>query len=118
MAVTKGHGNPKWTRDETILALELYLATSSQLPGPSDPRVVALSEELARFNWHPLTRRRDTFRNPDGVSFKLQNIRSVATGKGLGNTSEMDRSVWNEFAGNLAAVALEASRIRKQAGSA
>jgi len=24
MAVTHGHGNPKWTRDETILALDLY----------------------------------------------------------------------------------------------
>lgn len=25
MARTQGHGNPNWTRDETILALDLYL---------------------------------------------------------------------------------------------
>jgi hypothetical protein len=28
MAVTQGHGNPNWTRDETILALDLYLKSS------------------------------------------------------------------------------------------
>ena len=46
MAVTHGHGNPNWNRDETILALEVYFATRGRSPGPSDPQVIALSEKL------------------------------------------------------------------------
>jgi 5-methylcytosine-specific restriction protein A len=38
-----------------------------------------------------------TFRNPDGVGFKLMNIRHVATGKGLGKVSEMARRIWADF---------------------
>lgn len=32
MAVTKGHGNPNWNRDETILALEAYFALGGKNP--------------------------------------------------------------------------------------
>ncbi len=39
----------------------------------------------------------ESFRNADGVAFKLQNIRQVATGKGLGNVSRTDRAVWKEL---------------------
>jgi len=31
------------------------------------------------------------------VAFKLQNLRQVATGKGLGNVSRVDRAVWQEL---------------------
>jgi len=97
MAKTKGHGNPKWTRDETILALDLYFASGDKIPSPKDQRVIELSNLLRRYPLHSAEARRSTFRNPDGVAFKLQNLRSVATGKGLGNTSELDRAVWKEF---------------------
>jgi hypothetical protein len=32
MAVTKGHGNPKWMKEETILALDLYLKAGKAIP--------------------------------------------------------------------------------------
>ncbi len=32
MAVTQGHGNPHWTRDETLLAVALYLAVDGKVP--------------------------------------------------------------------------------------
>ncbi|URK86691.1 hypothetical protein LP421_20825 [Rhizobium sp. RCAM05350] len=38
-----------------------------------------------------------SFRNADGVGFKLMNLRQVATGKGLGNVSNTDRQIWAEF---------------------
>jgi hypothetical protein len=38
--------SPAWTRDELILALDLYLHSRPQLPGKESPEVVALSEEL------------------------------------------------------------------------
>jgi 5-methylcytosine-specific restriction enzyme A len=97
MAVTHGHGNPNWTRDEVILALNLYFDCESNIPGPSDPRVEALSDLLRAFPHHSVAARKESFRNPDGVAFKLQNLRQVATGKGLGNVSRVDRAVWEEL---------------------
>lgn len=97
MAVTKGHGNPNWTRDETVLALDLYLSCEGAIPSKSDERVKNLSELLRSFPYHSFSARKESFRNPDGVAFKLQNIRNVATGKGLGNVSNMDKRIWNEL---------------------
>jgi 5-methylcytosine-specific restriction protein A len=97
MARTQGHGNPNWTRDETILALDLYFDLKGKVPAGSDEQVKALSQVLRRFPYHALASRKDSFRNPDGVAFKLQNLRQIATGKGLGNVSETDRAVWLEF---------------------
>lgn len=100
MAVTHGHGNPNWTRDEVILALDLYIDCKGSIPGQSDPRVTALSGLLRAFPHHSISARKVSFRNPDGVAFKLQNLRKVATGKGLGNVSRIDREVWDELGNN------------------
>ena len=97
MAVTHGHGNPNWTRDEVVLALDLYFDCKGKIPGQSDPRGKALSELLRAFPHHSAAARKESFRNPDGVAFKLQNLRQVATGEGLGNVSRTDRDVWNEL---------------------
>ena len=97
MARTHGHGNPNWTRDETILALDLYLKCHGKIPSRDDRRVQDMSKLLRRLPFHGTASRRGSFRNPDGVAFKLQNLRKVATGKGLGNVSETDRRVWAEL---------------------
>ncbi len=97
MAVTQGHGNPKWTRDETLLALGLYFTLKGQVPSPKAPEIIALSNLLRSLPYHAEAAKQPTFRNPDGVGFKLMNLRQVATGKGLGNVSTMDRQIWNEF---------------------
>src|SRR4051794_37322178 len=97
MARTSGHGNPAWTRDETVLALDLYFDLDGDIPSPADSRIQELSALLRSMPYHAEAARKPSFRNPDGVGFKLQNIRQVATGKGLGNVSQMDRSVWAEF---------------------
>jgi 5-methylcytosine-specific restriction protein A len=97
MAVTHGHGNPNWTRDETIIALDLYFESGVSIPSSSDQRVIEVSELLRALPYHDQAARKPSFRNPDGVSFKLQNLRQIATGKGLGNVSHMDRQVWDEL---------------------
>lgn len=112
MAVTQGHGNPNWTRDETILALELFLSSGEQMPSPRSADVVALSNMLRSLPYHVDAARKPSFRNPDGVAFKLQNIRQVATGKGLGNVSQMDRAIWAEFGNDRAEVSRLANAIR------
>jgi 5-methylcytosine-specific restriction enzyme A len=97
MAVTKGHGNPKWSREETILALHLYFECQDHIPSPKDKRVVELSNTLRKFPYQAKVAKKPSFRNPDGVVFKLQNLRQVATGKGLANVSTMDKQIWAEF---------------------
>lgn len=97
MAVTQGHGNPNWTREETLLALDLYLQNDGIVPSTKSDAVKELSTLLRAFPYHDEAAKQPTFRNPDGVGFKLMNIRQVATGKGLGNVSNMDRQVWAEF---------------------
>ncbi|THV22279.1 HNH endonuclease [Peteryoungia ipomoeae] len=97
MAVTQGHGNPRWTRDETLLALALYFDVDGKVPSPRAPEVKALSEILRSLPYYAEVAKQPTFRNPDGVGFKLMNIRQVATGKGLGNVSSMDRQIWAEY---------------------
>jgi len=97
MAVTKGHGNPNWTFDEVVLALDLYFECDGKVPGPRDERVQDLSKLLRTFPYHAAAARKESFRNPDGVAFKLQNLRQVATGHGLGNVSTVDRAVWEQL---------------------
>ena len=112
MAVTRGQGNPKWTRDETILALDLYLDVGGKIPSKLDDRVQELSELLRAFPYHARAARKESFRNSDGVAFKLQNLRQVATGRGLSNASNMDRAVWEELGNNPVRVKELAAVIR------
>jgi 5-methylcytosine-specific restriction protein A len=97
MARTSGHGNPPWSRDETLLALDLYLSCGEATPSESDARVVALSKELRSLPGSKEFKKNESFRNPAGVAFKLQNLRSISTGRGLGNVSQMDRAVWRDL---------------------
>jgi len=111
MARTQGHGNPNWTRDETILALNLYLQLDGKVPSPKLKEVKDLSEILRSLPYHAEAAKQPTFRNADGVSFKIMNIRQVATGKGLGNVSNMDRQIWAEFGPRPNEVSLIAEAI-------
>lgn len=113
MAVTQGHGNPDWTEDEIVLALDLYFALKGKIPGSHDSAVIELSEFLRSFPYHSAAARKPSFRNPDGVAFKLQNLRQIATGNGLGNTSKTDKAVWEHYGKNPEAVQRRAALIRQ-----
>lgn len=114
MAVTHGHGNPDWTRDETLLALGLYFELGGSVPDSSDARIRELSACLRKIPYHSPAARRPSFRNPDGVSFKLQNLRQLATGRGLSNVSKVDRQIWKEY-GARPDEAIRAAQKLKQA---
>lgn len=117
MAVTKGHGNPKWNREETILALELYFEFDGNPPSKSAPAVSELSEFLRQLPYHSAAQKNSTFRNVDGVHFKVQNLRSALTGVGLSNTSMMDRTISAEFGDRREEVSRLARLIRSTAGT-
>lgn len=113
MAVTQGHGNPDWTRDETILALELFFESDMGRLRSADPKVQSLSDVLRALPYHEDAARTERFRNAAGVAFKVQNLRSVVTGKGLQNVSAMDRAIWAEFGDRRDEVMRLAALIRE-----
>lgn len=116
MPITKGQGNPDWTRDETILAMDLLIRRRPQVPGEVDPDVMELSRLLRVAPIHPLEKRNEKFRNPSGVSMKLQNLDSVEAGargrRGLSRSST-DRAVWEEFKDRPEALRTMAAAIRR-----
>lgn len=114
MAVTHGHGNPDWTRDEVLLALDLYFQLDGKIPGPEDLLVIELSRILRSIPIHKDARKNERFRNPAGVAFKLQNLRQVATGRGLGNVSATDKAVWDDYGKKQHIVHALAVQIREQ----
>lgn len=116
MPRTQGHGNPDWSRDETLLALDLVLRTAPSLPGKRSKEVLELSGVLRRLPTHAGAPKNETFRNADGVYLKLQNLLSLhpakADRKGL-NTSRMDRRVWSDYAERPEMVSQLAAQIRQ-----
>lgn len=96
MPVTKGAGKADWTWDETVLALDLYYRRGGPVDR-SDNEVVALSNYLRGADFVPKEGRKTNFRNPDGVAFKLQNLKSaMEPGHGL-SSSKRDRAVVAAF---------------------
>lgn len=125
--------NPDWTRDEVVLALDLFVRAGSvggnPLPGKANPQVIALSEEMARLPIHPPDRRGPDFRNATGVALKLANFRAIDRDlaiergqpgalempKGMARYSALDRSVFEEFYELGDPLREEALAIRTQA---
>lgn len=87
----------QWTRDELLIALNLYhKLTFGQMHG-RQPAIVATSEKLDR--------------GPNSLAMKLCNFASLDPAlrmrgiKGLSGASALDRSVWTEFHQNLSETA-------------
>lgn len=102
---------PPWTRDEVVLALDLYLANSGLTPPTTDDRVLRLSKVLRAMPGNQAAALEPRFRNPNGVSLKLRNLHAVATGGGMPNGSQVDLQVWKELGSDPAAARREAQRI-------
>lgn len=103
--------NLAWSRDETILLLDLYLRQSST--EARHPEVAALSatlRDLARATGAP---RPENFRNPIGIAMKLRNLAQQdpafqRNGRaGLGHGSRLNAEVWDLLANDLVALAPE-----------
>ena len=109
--------NPSWTRDELILALELYIDLRGKLPDQTDERVIELSNELRTLSLSE-NANSGTFRNPNGVAMKLGNFRrfdplQIAEGKtGLSRGGKLEEQIWNEFANDIPFLKATTSAIR------
>lgn len=82
-------GQKLWTREELILAINLYCKTPFGKIHRNNPKVIELAKLIGR--------------TPNSVSFKLVNFASFdpslkARGiKGASNASKLDLEIWNEF---------------------
>jgi predicted HNH restriction endonuclease len=118
MPVDERTRNPDWSREELILALDLYLRFRKAPPSKKSPEVAELSALLRRMAQAAGVSVSNTFRNANGVYMKLMNFRSVdpeytADGKvGLSSGNNLERVVWNEFAERPAERAAEVAAIR------
>ena len=109
--------NPNWTRDELILALDLYMRHRPAVLGNGSTEVIELSDTLNRLA-RADSARLPTHRNTNGVAMKLLNFRPfdrdhTASGKvGLHHTSRGDELVWREFASDPVRLHETAAAIR------
>ena len=96
--------NPNWTRDELILALNLYFQVNPVHTNEKHPAIVELSTLLNVLPIHHGVQGTTTnFRNPNGVYMKLCNFLRLDPsykGAGLDAGSKLDQIVWDEFAGD------------------
>ncbi|MDJ1631929.1 hypothetical protein QNN00_22950 [Bacillus velezensis] len=77
--------NPKWNRDELILALDLYFKLPASKISSSNDEIIKLSKILNQLSSSD-KQKEETFRNPNGVSMKLNNFKRLdpdAPGSGL-----------------------------------
>lgn len=93
--------NPRWSRDELILGLELYFRINPLHTSEENPEIKCLSDILNLLPIHPKENHREKFRNPNGVYMKLCNyLRFDPDYKGAGLTrgGKLEESIWTEFA--------------------
>lgn len=120
--VTRPDRLPNWSRDELMLALELYLRTRGTLGyGKDTSEVVALSHELRALRIFPdAIRQNPRFRNPSGVALKLHNFESIDpdhTGTGMPNVGAGDIAAWNEWSDRYTELAAAVVLIRDRGES-
>ncbi|BCU76552.1 HNH endonuclease [Luteolibacter sp. LG18] len=83
----------RWTRDELLVALNLYHKLTFGQMDARTPVIIALAQKLGR--------------TPGSVAMKLCNLASLDPAlklrgiKGLAGASDLDRSMWQEFHENL-----------------
>lgn len=100
------HVAKPWTRDEVLIALNLYCQLPFGKLHQSNPLIIKVAEMLDR--------------TPGSVAMKLSNLASLdpeitASGRrGLEGASALDRAVWAEFAQNPGATAIESQQLMDQ----
>lgn len=93
--------NPKWHRDEIILALDLYFQPDRGTIEARNPNIIQLSADLNQLPIFSSRPDAERFRNPNGVGLKLSNFLAIDpqySGKGMQAYSKLDKEVFEEFA--------------------
>ncbi|WP_406266432.1 HNH endonuclease [Actinacidiphila glaucinigra] len=107
--------NPKWTRDELILACDVVARNGWKELNAEDPRIAELSEYLQLLSAYPLEERASTYRNHNGCARKTSDIVSNRLGyEGKPtNGGQLDREVAADFTDRPAEMAQAAELLRE-----
>ncbi|MDX9972728.1 MAG: HNH endonuclease [FCB group bacterium] len=92
-----------WTREELMLAINLYCRTPFGKIDTSNPEIIALAHLLSR--------------TPGSVSYKLANFASIDPSlprKGASNVSKLDKEVWNDFFASWNEMAYQSEMIASE----
>jgi putative restriction endonuclease len=96
-------GQKLWTRNELILAINLYCKLPFGRLHKSNPEVINLANLIGR--------------TPSSIAYKLVNFASLdpslkARGiKGASNASNLDKQIWNEFFNNWGDLSYESEKL-------
>ncbi|MFD3001054.1 HNH endonuclease [Pontibacter toksunensis] len=97
-------GQSLWTREELILAINLYCKIPFGKVHKSNTEVIHLAQLIGR--------------SPSSVAYKLVNFASLDPSlkergiKGAQNTSKLDKEIWNEFYNNWDELPFESEKLR------
>lgn len=108
--------NPKWHRDEIILALDLYFKLEPGQMHSRNPSIIELSQVLNKLPIHEERPDSVKFRNPNGVGLKLSNFLAIDqtySGKGMQSFSKLDKLVFEDFENKKQRLAILANNIKK-----
>ncbi len=100
----ENYGKP-WSRDELIVAFELYCRIPFKKTKANNPAIIKLAEMLRR--------------SPAGIARKLGNFGAFDPSllklsiSGLTHSSKLDREIWDEFHADWNSLTLEAHKLRK-----
>ena len=92
--------NPKWQRDELILALDLYFRFNLSQKSNKHSAVIELSRILNSLPIHSYIPDKEKYRNANSVYMKLGNFSSLDPnyqGLGLQRGGKLDEIIWKEF---------------------
>nr|WP_315491067.1 HNH endonuclease [uncultured Rhodoferax sp.] len=118
----KAKRNAIWSRDELILALDLYIQSRQSSLAKDSPEIAELSEVLNQLGTVLGQRTSSTYRNANGVYMKLMNFRRfdpeyTSDGKtGLTRGNQDEAKVWDQFALDPTRLAEVARFIRQGIG--
>jgi 5-methylcytosine-specific restriction protein A len=107
--------NPPWSRDELILALDLYFRVNPARASARHPEVQALSAFLNILPGQGRVADAGRFRNPNGVYMKLCNYLRLDpeySGRGLVRGGHLEETIWAEYANDRARLQRTAAAIR------
>ena len=97
-------GQNLWTRDELLLAINLYCKLTFGQMHSRNPAIIALAGLLNR--------------TPSSIALKLVNFASLdpsLSQAGMSNASKLDRQVWSEFYADWAGRAYESEKLLAEA---
>ncbi len=108
--------NPKWTREELILALDLYYKIPASKFVSTNPQIITLSALLKKLSAYHNPPELDKYRNPNSVAKKLSNfIRfdNQHKSKGLLHGGKQEEEIWKEFQNKKSKLIEEAEKIKR-----